>query len=216
LEGALGDTPAGEWNVKGILVHVIGAVATFIIAVLFMLLLNGMLRSKPPFIGGHARNAVVDSTAVQAEPPATEPAERHSTVGNGDPNAAGALDRAEDAAPPIVPGIDTGLHNYPAGADDPASEDVVAQDASIAGADSPAEDTSAPSPADPQQLVRLVRVYEKMRPKQVAQVFDSLPDDQTVAMLSKMSERAAAKVIAAMEPTNAARLSQMMVRTGMP
>ena len=84
------------------------------------------------------------------------------------------------------------------------------------GADTLAEDTSPAPPADAPQLARLVRVYEKMRPKQVAQVFDSLPDEQTVAMLSKMNDRAAAKVIAAMDPTNAARLSQMLVRTGMP
>jgi hypothetical protein len=201
--------------VKGILVHVIGAVATFLVAVVFMLLLNGMLSVKPPFIVGHGAKVAPDSTAVQATP--TEPpGEGHSSAPTGATDASGTSASGDESAAPIVPGIDTGLHNLPAGADEPAREDVIAQDDSIPGADTPGEDASATPPPDTQRLARLVRVYEKMRPKQVAQVFDSLPDEQTVAMLSKMSERAAAKVIAAMQPTNAARLSQMMVRAGMP
>jgi flagellar motility protein MotE (MotC chaperone) len=93
---------------------------------------------------------------------------------------------------------------------------VNVRESAVLGAESPAEDTAPAPAAEGPQLARLVRVYEKMRPKQVAQVFDSLPDEQTVAMLSKMNERAAAKVIAAMDPANAARLSQMLVETGMP
>jgi hypothetical protein len=207
--------------VKGILVHVIGAVVTFVVAVVFMLLLNGMLSAKPPFIVGHGSPAA-DSTTVQTAP--GEPAERHGSAepaeGHSSAEPAAADTAAVSSSESTVlaasgPLIDTGLRNLPLGADEPASEEALAQYESYPGADTPAEDASA-VPPDTQKLARMVRVYEKMRPKQVAQVFGSLPDDQTVAMLSKMNDRAAAKVIAAMEPTNAARLSQMMVRTGMP
>jgi hypothetical protein len=201
--------------VKGILIHVTGAVLTFIVAVLFMLFLNGMLSSKPPFIAGHRPAAAPpDSTAAEAQP--APPAEEgHSSTGSAVADSARTGSGTDGMWQPVPP-IDTGLHDLPRGADEPASETADASDEGTPGADAPAEDTSPAPPSDGPQLARLVRVYEKMRPKQVAQVFDSLPDDQTVAMLSKMSERAAAKVIAAMDPTNAARLSQMLVRTGMP
>lgn len=203
---------------KGILIHVMGAALLFVVAVLFMLFLNGRLTSKPPFIAGHGNTALSDSTAVTAEPetePVSPPGEHHSSAASPGPDSASAGLQADGSWQPVPP-IDTGLHDLPLGADEPASETLAARDEDVRGADTQAEDTSPAPPADAPQLARLVRVYEKMRPKQVAQVFDSLPDDQTVAMLSKMNDRAAAKVIAAMDPTNAARLSQMLVRTGMP
>lgn len=199
---------------KGMRRHLLGVALTFIAAVLFMLMLKGMLSPKPPFVVGHPPAAAADSSTA-ATPAAAPPAEHSAAVPEAGPDSARVGLQSDGTWPP-VPIIDTGLHNLPRGADEPAAEAVTARDEEFPGADTPAEDTAPTPPAEEPQLARLVRVYEKMRPKQVAQVFDSLPDEQTVAMLSKMNDRAAAKVIAAMDPTNAARLSQMLVRTGMP
>jgi hypothetical protein len=197
--------------VKGILIHVLGAVATFVAAVLFMLFLNGMLSSKPPFIAGHApAGTQPDSTAAQIQP-VTAPGEEHGSLLRPPPDSSPEGQQASTSWQPVAP-IDTGLHDLPLGADEPATDPAVAASGEYPGAETPAEDTSPTPPADGPQLARMVRVYEKMRPKQVAQVFGSLPDDETVAMLAKMNERVAAKVIAAMEPSDAARLSQMLMR----
>lgn len=199
-------------------IHLLGVALTFVGAVLFLLLLKGMLSPKPPFVVAPPAAVAPDSSAAEGgEPPSAgePPAEEHGSEGGaGLDSERTEVGSGSDWTP--VEAIDTGLRNYPYGSDEPAIEADAARESAVLGAESPAEDTAPAPAAEGPQLARLVRVYEKMRPKQVAQVFDSLPDEQTVAMLSKMNERAAAKVIAAMDPANAARLSQMLVETGMP
>ncbi|NNE07838.1 MAG: hypothetical protein HKN20_04670 [Gemmatimonadetes bacterium] len=65
---------------------------------------------------------------------------------------------------------------------------------------------------DEQKLARLVKVYEKMRPKQVAVILGTMSIDQAAAILVLMKDKSAAEVLAATEAKRAARISQIMVQ----
>jgi len=57
----------------------------------------------------------------------------------------------------------------------------------------------------------LARLYDGMRPEQVAKLFENLDDDAIMAILPKMKPANAAKIFAAMPPKRAAKISSMMI-----
>jgi hypothetical protein len=187
--------------VKSIVMHAAGVLITFIVSVVLMLVLKGMLVSKPPFIVPPPTRAVADSTSVApvpaqgedaapAEPAAAEPHSEYQR--SPEDSLALALAGVTPATAPL---------------DTTAANDVAIEDGT------PAVPAEVPNT---EGVAHLVRVYEKMRPKQVAQILDSLSDANTLAILSTMKDRTAAKVIAGMDPTNAARLSEMLAKDEKP
>ncbi len=56
----------------------------------------------------------------------------------------------------------------------------------------------------------LVKIYEGMKPKDAARIFDTLDLDVLVAVVSKMSERKIAPVMAAMDPERARTITIML------
>ncbi len=75
------------------------------------------------------------------------------------------------------------------------------------------EDIDQMMALQPERMARLVRVYEKMRPKQVALILGTMPERQASSILQDMKDQSAAKVLAEMEPGKAARMSQLLIRT---
>ncbi len=64
--------------------------------------------------------------------------------------------------------------------------------------------------AEKKRISKLARIYENMKPEEAAQALDGVEMDTVVLILQKMSEDAAAQVLAKMEPIQAARLTQML------
>lgn len=64
--------------------------------------------------------------------------------------------------------------------------------------------------AESATLDQLARIYQSMKPKQAARVFERLAIDVQVGVARKMRERATAQVLAAMTPDGAARLSMAL------
>jgi flagellar motility protein MotE (MotC chaperone) len=60
---------------------------------------------------------------------------------------------------------------------------------------------------DEQRLARLVTLYEKMRPKDAARIFDDLDFDVLVPLALAMNERKLAPIVAAMTPEVARKLT---------
>lgn len=188
---------------KSIVMHAIGVALTFLVSVLVLLMLKGMLVAKPPFVVPPATQAPADSTFVVPEDGST------------------AGEDAVPAVPDVNDAGDTGSEphsEYRRSPEDSLTLALRAHRVVVAlpdttGADQPAIDDMPPA-ADPAKVERLARVYAKMKPKTVAQIMDSLSDENTLAILTTMNDRVAAKVIAGMDPTNAARLSEMMAKGG--
>lgn len=59
-------------------------------------------------------------------------------------------------------------------------------------------------------LDQLARIYQSMKPKQAAPVFEQLDLDVQIAVARKMRERSTAQILAAMTPAGAARLSMAL------
>lgn len=59
-------------------------------------------------------------------------------------------------------------------------------------------------------LDQLARIYQSMKPKQAAVVFEQLDIDVQIAVARKMRERSTAQILAAMTPAGAARLSMAL------
>lgn len=66
------------------------------------------------------------------------------------------------------------------------------------------------------RIARLVKVYEAMKPKQAAEVFDGLPLDLAVGVAAEMREAKIAAVLAAMSPDRAQRLTTELARVRRP
>lgn len=64
--------------------------------------------------------------------------------------------------------------------------------------------------AERKRVSKLARLYNEMKPRDAAEAMDSLDDDLTIAILQRMDEGNAAKVLAEFEPTKTARLTQIM------
>jgi flagellar motility protein MotE (MotC chaperone) len=61
-----------------------------------------------------------------------------------------------------------------------------------------------------QRIDSLVKIYEGMKPKDAARIFDTLDLDVLVMVMSKMSERKVAPVLAAMNPERARTVTIML------
>jgi len=61
-----------------------------------------------------------------------------------------------------------------------------------------------------QTLDQLARIYQSMKPKQAAPVFEQLDIDVQLAVARRMRERSTAQILAAMTPEGAARLSMAL------
>ena len=60
------------------------------------------------------------------------------------------------------------------------------------------------------RVSKLARLYNEMKPKDAAQAMDALDDDLCIAILQRMEEGNAAKVLSEFEATKTARLTQIM------
>ena len=61
------------------------------------------------------------------------------------------------------------------------------------------------------RVISLVKIYEGMKPKDAARIFDTLDLDVLIQVMSKMSERKVAPVLAAMNPERARTVTIMLV-----
>jgi len=191
--------------VKSIVMHVFGVVFTFIVSMVLVLVLKGMLIAKPPFLVTDPHRAVADSTLVEPGPAPgedTAPAEPATETAPDETHAEYRRSPEDSLALALAGATQAG-----AAIDTTAANDVAIED----GAPTPPAEAS-----NAEGVAHLVRVYEKMRPKQVAQILDALSDENTLAILSGLKDRTAAKVIAGMDPTNAARLSEMLAKDERP
>lgn len=71
--------------------------------------------------------------------------------------------------------------------------------------------SGAPSPAD-SQFDELARIYQAMKPKAAAVVFEQLDMEVQMKVAQRMRERSTAMIMAAMTPKGAAALSMAMAR----
>ena len=60
------------------------------------------------------------------------------------------------------------------------------------------------------RVSKLARLYNEMKPRDAAQAMDSLDDDLCIAILQRMEEGNAAKVLSEFEASKTARLTQIM------
>jgi flagellar motility protein MotE (MotC chaperone) len=70
--------------------------------------------------------------------------------------------------------------------------------------------------AQEQRLASLVDVYQRMRAKDAAAVFDGLDDDVLVQVASRMRQANLAEVMGRMEPARARQLTQMLADRARP
>lgn len=66
------------------------------------------------------------------------------------------------------------------------------------------------SEEEKQRIASLVKIYEGMKPKDAARIFDTLDIDVLVSVLAKMSTRKVSPVLAAMNPERARTVTIMM------
>lgn len=67
-----------------------------------------------------------------------------------------------------------------------------------------------------EQLASLVRVYESMKAKDAARIFDTLNDDLMLSLADRMKPANMAAILAAMSPDRARTLTQMMAQKTLP
>jgi flagellar motility protein MotE (MotC chaperone) len=63
-----------------------------------------------------------------------------------------------------------------------------------------------------QRLAALVRVYEKMKPKDAARVMEGLSDEVVISIASRMKDQPLALVLAKMAPARARQITTMLAR----
>jgi len=61
-----------------------------------------------------------------------------------------------------------------------------------------------------ERIIQLVKIYESMKPKDAANIFNELQFDVLLAVVMRMNERRVSAIIAAMEPVKARYLSARM------
>lgn len=64
--------------------------------------------------------------------------------------------------------------------------------------------------AEKKRVTRLARLYGEMKPKAAADIMAALSDDVTIAILQKLDDAQAAKILAEFDPEKAARLTRVM------
>lgn len=67
-----------------------------------------------------------------------------------------------------------------------------------------------------EQLASLVKVYESMKPKDAARIFDTLDDDLLLSLADRMKPAAVAAILAYMSPERAKALTQLMAQKTEP
>jgi flagellar motility protein MotE (MotC chaperone) len=67
------------------------------------------------------------------------------------------------------------------------------------------------SEEEQKRIVSLVKIYEGMKPKDAARIFNTLDLDILLAVVGRMSERKSAPIIAAMSPERAKTLTTMLM-----
>lgn len=67
------------------------------------------------------------------------------------------------------------------------------------------------SEEEEKRVARLVKIYEGMKPKDAARIFDTLDIDVLIAVISGMSERKVSPVMAAMNPERVRTITIMLV-----
>jgi flagellar motility protein MotE (MotC chaperone) len=70
--------------------------------------------------------------------------------------------------------------------------------------------TAAVNQQDNTRLTQVAQLVETMKPAQSAPILKNMPDNMIVDMLLRMKQKQAAKILAALEPDRAARLTQIM------
>ena len=93
-----------------------------------------------------------------------------------------------------------------------ASEKRLEANAQAKQQNGPKTDPAAQSGVDAESetLAQLARIYQSMKAKQAARVFEKLEIDVQVGVARQMRERATAQILAAMTPDGAARLSMAL------
>lgn len=67
------------------------------------------------------------------------------------------------------------------------------------------------SEEEQKRIASLVKIYEGMKPKDAARIFNTLDRDVLIQVVSKMSERKSAPIIASMDPDRARTLTIMLM-----
>lgn len=226
---------------KAILLSV-GALLVFVLGIPLCLFFNGMLSASSPYLVPIEGNAMIDSLVAEvvakrgdAEGTADseaatqrveaavseaveKPVDDEAVVGS-DMDLASA-EPVENVLPEETNKTDeTVERDETAGSDRPEDMETVGPPAPGAGPEggvTQAEADAGEGPdeftMDPERLKRLVKVYEKMRPKQVALILNTMQERQAVRILRGMKEKVAGKVFAEMEPKKVARMSQLLIR----
>jgi hypothetical protein len=221
----------GRGGTKKILLFLGGAVAVFVASIPLHLYLSGMLFPEAPFVRAAPGYAPVDSilaSRTQAREKAIGENDAGLTqVTGGGEGAGAAAENGEALDGPSAP-VDSssaagGEVGKATGADrtegksgeadgrrSPAAE--LGDPSSGAARSTEARSDTSTSVLEQESFLRLVRVYEKMRPKQVAIILTTMPERQAVLILANLRDKQAASVLAEMEPGKAARMSEMLVR----
>ena len=88
--------------------------------------------------------------------------------------------------------------------DDKKSKDVKVSQKEIE------EQMKAREAAEKKRISKLARIYDNMKPEEAAKALNDVSLDTVVLILQKMNESNAGQVIAKMEPSKAARVTQML------
>ncbi len=72
--------------------------------------------------------------------------------------------------------------------------------------------TAEPEPSESERLDDLAKIYQAMKPKSAAPIFEQLTLEVQVKVASRMRERSAAAIMAAMTPKAAATLSMAIAK----
>ena len=76
----------------------------------------------------------------------------------------------------------------------------------------PTQPTAEPEPSEDERLNDLAKIYQAMKPKAAAPIFEQLTLEVQVKVANRMRERSAAQVMAAMDPKAAAALSMAIAK----
>lgn len=195
----------------------VGGLIVFLLAIPFFLFMNGMLGLESPRLRPAEAYVEADSVLtayrLALEEAANAPAADASQAVQPASAAAGMNGPAEpleNAAVPPVAGNESRAAP-PAEMGPPLPDSLRARVDRLESAAEGASDSVVE--LQPEKMARLVRVYEKMRPKQVALILGTMAERQAAGILRDMKDQSAAKVLAEMEPNKAARMSQLLLRT---
>ncbi|GEM_PF-2419524 len=240
----MAENPLKGLGLKRIVFLAGGALVVFVISALLHLYVCGVLNLASPHLRPVEGYAAVDSIlaswaeseearepvgteASAARPPGTEAGSPESEERTGETDRPvgtnGSAENREgtsnteapeeggtEEAGAVPPEVDT---TSPQAKNTESSADPTGLSEPGSG-QSAAEEIESLLPFDESKLSRLVRVYEKMRPKQVAVILTTMQDRQVVTILSHMKENKAAQILGEMEPGKAARISQTLMNWG--